>query len=430
MRILYQRCCGLDIHKNKIVACVMATDPLTGQVGVRKKEFGAWLKALRDLRFWLQSQKVTHVAMESTGVYWKPVWNVLEGRFTILLVNSKHFRGVPGRKTDMIDAEWLADLLRCGLLKSSFIPPKEIRELRDLTRWRVHLLEDANRAQNRLEQVLEDANIKLGAVVSDTLGVCARRMIRGVIEGKRDAAWMADWGIGRLRARRKELKLALESLTTDHHRWLLKERLAAVEEIEARVARVETEIRRRIEPHQELLERLDEIPGVDEVTVWTIISELGVDMEVFQTPERAASWAALCPGNRESAGKRKSGKTRKGNRYLRRALVQVAWAVSHCKDNYLRARYWRLAGKVGKKKAALAVAHQVLKVIFLMIRDQTRYKELGGNFYDKIDPIRAKNKLITRLNALGWEVTLTPVSPLPSNLPPTPTTRTENSSCH
>jgi transposase len=413
MRILYERCCGLDIHKRKIVACVMVTDPKRGTVEVRKKEFGAYLKALRDLRFWLQAQKVTHVAMESTGVYWKPVWNVMEGRFTILLVNSKHFRGVPGRKTDMIDAEWLADLLRCGLLKSSFIPPREIRELRDLTRWRVHLLEDANRAQNRLEQVLEDANLKLGAVVSDTLGVSGRRMIRGLIEGKRDAAWMADWGIGRLRKKRDQLKLALEGSTTDHHRWLMQERLQAIEEIEARVARVEVEIRRRVAPYQELITRLAEIPGVDEITSWTIVAELGLDMEVFETPERAASWAALCPGNRESGGKRTSGKTRKGNRYIRRALVQVAWAVSHSKDTYLRAKFWRLAGKIGKKKAALAVAHHVLKVIFLMIRDQAHYQELGGTFYDRMDPIRTKNKLVNRLKALGYEVTLTPQQVLP-----------------
>ena len=372
MRTLYERCCGLDIHQNKIVACVMVTKE--GQVEARKKEFSAYLKALRDLRFWLQAQKV------------------------------------PGRKTDMIDAEWLADLLRCGLLRGSFIPPREIRELRDLTRWRVHLLADANRAQNRLVQVLEDSNIKLGAVVTDILGVSGRRMIRGLIEGKRSAGWMADWGLTRLKSKRKELKLALEGMTNDHHRWLLQERLQAVEEIEARVERVEAEIRRRVAGYQELIARLDEIPGVDEITCWTLIAELGVDMEVFQAPERVCSWAALCPGNRESAGKRHSGKTRKGNRYIRRALVQVAWAVSRTKDTYLRAKFWRLAGRVGKKKAALAVAHHVLRVVFLMIRHQAHYKELGATFYDRIDPIRTKNKLVSRLKALGYEVTLTAVS--------------------
>src|SRR3982751_286441 len=320
-----------------------------------------------------------------------------------------NFRGVPGRKTDMIDAEWLADLLRCGLLKSSFIPPKEIRELRDLTRWRVHLLEDANRAQNRLEQVLEDANIKLGAVVSDTLGVSSRRMIRGLIEGNRSVTLMAEWGLKRLRAKRQQLKLALEGLVTDHHRWLMQERLQAVEEVEARVERVEAQIRLHVAPYQELITRLSEIPGVDEVTAWTLIAELGVDMQVFETPERAASWAGLCPGNRESAGKRHSGKTRKGNRYLRRVLVQVAWAASRSKDTYLRAKYWRLAGKVGKKKAALAVAHHVLKVVFLIMRDQTSYRELGPTFYDHLDPIRTKNKLVARLQALGYTVTLAPV---------------------
>jgi len=415
MRILYSRCCGLDIHKSKIVACVMVTPPDDKPVEIRKKEFGAHLRALRQLRFWLQAQKVTHVAMESTGVYWKPVWNVLEGRLTILLVNSTHFRGVPGRKTDMIDSEWLADLLRCGLLKSSFIPPLEIRELRDLTRWRVHLLQDCNRAQNRLEAVLENANIKLGSVLSDTLGVSGRKMIRGIIDGERSPEWMADWGRGRLKATREELKLALEGLVSDHQRWLLREGLMAVEEIEARVSRIESLIRGRMAPHQELIERLSEIPGVEEVTAWTIIAELGLDMQVFETPQRAASWAALCPGNRESAGKRKSGRTRKGNRYLRRSLVQVAWAISRCKDTFLRSKYWRLAGKIGKKKAAVGMAHHVLAVAFLMIRDGTRYRDLGADYYDKADPVRTQRKLVSRLEALGYDVALTPKA-----LPPGP----------
>jgi transposase len=405
MRIVHRRCCGLDVHKNKIVACVMSADEAV-PIEVKKREFGAHTKDLKKMRQWLQACRVTHVAMESTGVYWKPVWNILENRFELLLVNASHFHGVEGRKTDQIDSEWLAELLQCGLLKASFVPPQQIRQLRDLTRLRVKLKQEQNRYQNRIEKLLEDCNLKLGTVTSDTLGVSGRKILNAVVGGRKDPGWLADYAMGRLRNKKKELESALEGHTTEHHRWLLRELLDHWDRLESSVGRIEQEIRRRLEPHQDLVQRLDAIPGVDEITAWTLIAELGLNMHQFQTPERAASWSGLCPGNHESGGKRMNGKTRKGNKWIRGALSQVGWAVSHCKDNYLRAMFWRLAARRGKKKAAIAVAHRVLKIAFFIIRDGATYRELGGDYFDKLDPGRTQRKLVQRLEALGYEVHL------------------------
>lgn len=408
MQVLYRRCCGLDIHKRSITACILNADGSPDKI-VKKREFGTYTEALRKLRFWLYANKVTHVAMESSGVYWKPVFNVLEGKVEILLVNPVHFKGVPGRKTDQIDAEWLAELLQCGLLRASFIPAREIRELRDYTRLRVQYRQERNRVQNRLEKVLEDANIKLGAVASDTLGLSGKRILRAIIQGDKDPAWMADYARGALRKKKPQLEQALRGIVTDHHRWLLKNYLDDIDHIDGKITAVEAEICRRLEPHQELLERLQQIPGVDEVTAWTLIAEIGLNMNQFQTPERLASWAGLCPGNNQSGGKRYSGRTRKGNRWLRRALTQVGWAVSHCKDNYLRSFYWRLAARRGKKRAAIAVAHRVLSIVFFLVRDGAHYRELGGSYFDQIHPEKTVQKLLKRIQKLGYEVTVSPL---------------------
>jgi transposase len=408
MQILYRRCCGLDVHKKSITACILNADNSPDKM-VKKREFATHTDALRKLRFWLYANRVTHVAMESSGVYWKPVFNVLEGKLEILLVNPVHFKGVPGRKTDQVDAEWLAELLQCGLLKASFIPPREIRELRDYTRLRVQYLQQRNRIQNRIEKVLEDANIKLGTVASDTLGLSGQRILRAIVQGDKDPGWMADYARGALRKKRAELELALRGIVTDHHRWLLDNYLDDIEHIDQKIAEIERQIRRRLEPHQELIARLDEIPGVDEITAWTLLAEIGLNMDQFQTPERLASWAGLCPGNNQSGGKRYSGRTRKGNRWLRRALTQVGWAVSHCKDNYLRSLYWRLAARRGKKRAAIAVAHRVLSIAFYMIRDGATYRELGGSYFDQIHPQKTVLKLLKRIQKLGYEVTVSPL---------------------
>jgi transposase len=412
MRIVHQRCCALDVHKTSITACILVWD---GEEAIeeRKKEFGTTKKELERLRFWLMSSRVTIVAMESAGVYWKPVWHVLERqkKFQLKLVNAQQYHGVDGQKTDQIDASWLAELLQCGLLKGSFVPPQWQRELRDLTRLRVSLIEEQNRVQNRIEKLLEDANIKLGSVASDTLGVSGRKILNAVVEGKRDPGWMADYAKGRLRARRQELEEALHGFVTDHHRRLLAMMLRQIDNLDADIASIESDIRGRLEPHQDVIGRLIEIPGFGEVSVWTIIAELGLDMKVFgDQPERAASWCGLCPGNRKSAGKRGHGRTRKGNRWIRRGLTQTAIAASNKKDTYLRSFYWRIASKRGPKKARIATAHKQLKIAFLIIRDGIRYRDLGPDHFDQRNADRTKRYLVKRLQTLGLKVTLEPAA--------------------
>jgi len=411
MRIVHQRCCALDVHKKSITACVLVWDGKEA-VEERKKEFGTWKKELERLRFWLMASKVSMVAMESAGVYWKPVWHVLERQkqFQLKLVNAQHYHGVDGQKTDQIDAAWLAELLQCGLLKGSFVPPQWQRELRDLTRLRVSLLQDQNRVQNRIEKLLEDANIKLGSVASDTLGVSGRKILNAVVDGKRDPGWMADYAQGRLRARRKELEDALHGFVTEHHRQLLALLLRQIDHLDRDIAALEVDIRKRLEAHQDLVQRLVEIPGFGEVTVWTVIAELGLDMKVFGTPERAASWCGLCPGNRKSAGKRGHGRTRKGNRWIRRGLTQSAIAASNKKDCYLRSFYWRMASKRGPKKARIATAHKQLKIAFLIIRDGTRYQDLGPDHFDRRNTEKTKRYLVQRLEGLGLKVSIEPAA--------------------
>lgn len=411
MRIVHQRCCALDVHKKSITACVLVWDGKE-LIEERKKEFGTYKKELERLRFWLMACKVSVVAMESAGVYWKPVWHVLERQkqFQLKLVNAQHYHGVDGKKTDQIDASWLAELLQCGLLKGSFVPPQWQRELRDLTRLRVSLLQDQNRIQNRIEKLLEDANLKLGSVVSDTLGLTGRKILHAIVKGDKDPGWMADYAQGRLRAKRKELEQALHGMVTDHHRMILQMLLRQSEALDRDVEELERQIRHRLAPHKDVVERLSEIPGFGEVTVWTLIAELGLDMSVFGTPERAASWSGLCPGNRKSAGKRGHGRTRKGNRWIRRGLTQAALAASHAKDTYLRSFYWRISSKRGPKKARIATAHKQLKIAFLIIRDGVRYRDLGPDHFDRRNLNRTTKYLVGRLESLGLNVTITPAA--------------------
>lgn len=405
MQILYSRCCGIDVHKDSVTVCVLV---YSGDVEpeVRKKEFATHYKALLNLKMWLLAQKVTHVAMESTGVYWKPVWQTLEGSFKLILANPYQVKNIPGRKTDARDSQWLAELLAHGLIRPSFVPPRETRDLRDLTRYRVKLTEERNRVHNRIHKVLEDACIKLDTVATDILGKSGRSMIQAIIDGQEHPDWLADRAKGTLRGKRPELRLAMRGRITDHHRLMLGELMEDLEFVERKIDRLNTAIATHAALGQ--VTRLCTIPGVDVITAWTILAELGSDMNVFSSPKHAASWAGLCPGNHESGGKRLSNRTRKGNRWLRRALTQAAWAASRKKNCYLAAFFYRKAGKHGIRKAIVALAHRILVIAFYMLRDGTDYQEAGGDYFDRLNPDRTRARLVRRLQRLGLNVFLQP----------------------
>jgi transposase len=380
-----------------------------------------------ELVDWLLEWECSHVAMESTGDYWKPIYNLLEGSFEVLLVNAKHVKHVPGRKTDVCDAQWLAELLQHGLLKASFIPPAPQRDLRDLTRYRTKQIQERTREMNRVQKLLECANIKLSSVATNIFGVSGRAMLEAIIEGHADPETMAQLAKGRLRNKLPELEKALTGLVRDHHRFLLARQLAHIDFLDEHIAEVSAEIERRIhemsqsqEPSScdteldkppsptfdQAVELLDTIPGVDKRTAELIVAELGTDMSRFPTSKHAASWAGLSPGNNESAGKRYSGRTRKGNSPLRSGLIQAAWAVSHTKNNYLSAQYRRLAGRRGKKRAIVAIAHSILVMSYHILRSQQPYKELGANYFDERKKESILHGLVKRISKLGYEVSL------------------------
>lgn len=408
MQISYRRCCGIDVHKKSVTVHVR---PPQGQTEVKplEREFRTFSRDLRRLRGWLKRYQVSEVVMESTGQYWRAVWNVLEGEIPrLVLVNPQHVKALAGRKTDRIDSERLARYLENHDLAGSFVPVREIRELRDLTRWRVHLLEELNRVKNRIGQMCEAGNIKVSSVASDLFGISGRRMLEAVAEGKRDAGWMADYARGTLRGKKKQLELALEGSFTEHQRWMLQEALGHLDSLQAQIARLESAIEQRMQPYQELLQRLLTIPGVDRITGWTILAELGPDMRVFPDARHAASWAGICPGNRESGGKRLNGRTRKANPYLRRVLCQAAWGASHSKNTYLSALYRRQRGRLGHQQAIVALAHQLLLIAYTMLRRGENYRELGADYFDQKNKPRVVNRLLERLTKLGFYVTLQP----------------------
>jgi transposase len=374
MEILILCCAGLDVHKKTVVACVSRiTDG--GEVLQQSRRFGTTTAELLALGDWLAAHGVTHVAMESTGVYWKPVFHILEGHFELMLVNAQHIKRVPGRKTDVKDAEWIAQLLQHGLLTPSFIPPPPIRELRDLTRQRTQLVRERATVANRVQKVLEDANIKLASVASDPLGVSGRAMIRALIAGQEDPDALAELARMRLRAKLPQLREALLGRVTDHHRFLLGMLLDQLEHTEGLIARFDERIAAATAPLAAAAERLRTIPGVGRQAAEVIVAEIGTDMGRFPTSGQLASWAGLCPGNDESAGKRRSGRTTKGNQWLRSVLVQVAWAAVHSKGTIFRAQYGRWSKRMGKKKALVAVGHKILVLIHKLLKTGTDYQE-------------------------------------------------------
>jgi transposase len=412
MDTLFVKVAGLDVHLKTIqvaIRCGQASGKWVRQV----RSFGTMTRDLCALADYLQSWGVTHVALEATGVLWKPVWNVLDGRFTLLLVNPRHLKKVPGRKTDVSDAEWLAQLLQHGLLRGSFVPPRPLRNLRDLTRHRAQLAGEHTRVANRIHKLLEDANVKLGAVASDVLGKSGRAMLQALLNGEQDGAKLAELALGALRGKIPQLKLALEGHCTEHHRYVLGRLLSHLHYLESQRDQFSTRIRHRL--HElvpaETQERLDAIPGVNRTTIENVIAEIGVDMTIFPDEHHLASWCGLCPGNEESAGRRLRQRTRKGNRWLRRALVEAAWAASHTKDTYLAAQYRRLAARRGKKRALVALAHTLLGIMYHLLKHPVEYHDLGPDYFDRLEPERLKRYLVRRLQMLGYEVALSAKTP-------------------
>ena len=407
MQTLVERGCGLDVHQATVVACLLIVRK-DGKVQKQLRTFGTTTRELLSLREWLLSQGCSHVAMESTGVYWKPVYAILEGALQIVVANAQHVKKVPGRKTDVKDAEWIADLLCHGLLRPSFIPPKPIRELRDLTRYRRKLVESQSAERNRLLQVLETANIKLSSVATDVFGVSGRLMLQALIEGEATPQEIAELAKRRLRSKIPALQLALEGRVEEHHRFLLKLQLQRLESVEKDLETLEQRIQKKLEPYAAQLALLDEIPGVDWTLAAVIIAELGVDMSVFENVSQLASWAGVCPGNNESAGKRKSSRIPKGNMYLKTALVEAANAAARAKGTYLRDKFYRLKARRGYKRAAVAIAHKILVSIYHMLSQQIAYHDLGDLYLDHLNQHHLTRNLVHRLERLGYSVTLTP----------------------
>ena len=390
----------MDVHKKTVVACVITPE------GRQTRTFSTMTADLLKLSDWLSGREVTHVAMESTGVYWKPVYNLLEDNFSVMVVNARHIKNVPGRKTDVKDAEWIADLLRHGLVRASFIPDRPQRELRELTRYRRSLIEERARAVNRIQKVLEGANIKLSSVATDILGVSARAMLDGLVFGRNDPKELAQMAKGKLRTKTGALEQALSGFMGDHQRAMLGSQLRHLDFLGDEIERLSQEVSERMAPLEEQMGRLDEIPGVGRRVAEEVLAEIGTDMSRFPTANHLASWAGLCPGNNESAGKRKSGRKRHGNSSLTKALVQASWAASHTKNTYPSAQYRRLASRRGSKRAVVALSHSFIVAIYYMLKEGTRYQDLGGNYFDQRSHHYAVHSSVRRIERLGYKVTI------------------------
>jgi transposase len=402
----------MDVHKKTVVACLMITDS-TGRASKEVRTFGTTTAEILALGDWLREAGCTHIAMESTGVYWKPIYNLLEAEFTLLLVNATHVRNVPGRKTDVKDSEWLADLLRHGLLRPSFVPPIPQRALRELTRYRATLIHDRARCANRVQKVLEDTNIKLASVVSDIQGVSARAMLRAILAGETNPATLADLARGRLREKRDQLLPALEGHVRDHHRFLLTALLAQIDYLDEAVETVGAEIAARMAITEEAIARLDDIPGVSRRVAEVVLAEIGSDVTRFPTAGQLASWVGVCPGNHQSAGKRYSGRTQHGNVWLRQALMEAAHGAARSKRTYLQAQYYRLAARRGRKRAIVAVAHTLVVIIYHMLKGGTLYQDLGATYFENRDRQAVTRRAVKRLERLGYSVSLAEPSAAP-----------------
>ena len=408
MRVIYERCCGLDVHKRTITACVLKWLGSEWQKEIR--QFGTMTKDLLALSDWLVGKGCTHVAMESTGVYWKPVYNILEGQFELLVVNAQHLKAVPGRKTDVRDAEWIAELLAHGLLRGSFVPPVSVRELRELTRYRTSVVCDCARTINRLQKVLEGANLKLANVVSDIRGVSARLMLEALLAGQRDTEQLASLAKGRLKEKREQLVEALSCRLQPHQSFLIAEHLAQIDYLEGAIERLSHQIEERLRPFEQQIAWLDTIPGVNRRTAEVLWAETGGDMGRFASARHLASWAGMCPGNNESAGKRRTGRTRKGSPWLRHCLIEAAHGAAHTKNKYLTSQYHRLAARRGKKKALVAVGHSILVIAYHLLTRKEAYSDLGANYFDERDRQAVTNRCLNRLQKLGYKVTLEKMS--------------------
>lgn len=401
MEILHARCAGLDVHKKTVVACAITP------AGRELRTFGTLTGDLLALGDWLAAQGVSEVAMESTGSFWKPVYNVLEGRFTLVVANARHIKAVPGRKTDVRDAEWIADLLRHGLIRASFVPDRSERELRELVRYRCSLVRERTSELNRIAKVLEGANIKLGSVASEIGGVSSRAIVAALVAGETDPAAMAELARGRLRDKREALRAALTGSIGPHQRFILGVMLEHLGELDRRIEAVSAEIKARLLELEPQLRALETIPGIGRRTAEVLVSEIGADMSRFPTARHLASWAGMCPGNDESAGKRRSGRTRKGSPWLRGALVEAAHAAGRT-QTYLGAQFHRLAARRGAKRAAVAVGHTILIVAYRLLSDATGYRDLGPGYFDQRDREHVTRRLVRRIQALGYEVSLSP----------------------
>jgi transposase len=404
MEVLYPRCAGLDVHKDSVVAhirCVSA--PQADET----RTFATQTGALIELQEWLSAHQVTHVAMEATGVYWKPVWHLLEGYFELVLANAQHIRNVPGHKTDVSDAAWIADLLAHGLISSSFVPPTPIQELRDLTRTRKQLTREISQHSSRIQKVLEDANLKLGSVLSDVLGKSGRAMLAAIIAGQSDPQRLADLAQGTARKKRSELIQALQGRVRDHHRGLLRVHLEVISTLEQAVTDVDAAMGKNLTPILDSARLLRTMPGVSDVTAHVIVAEIGVDMTRFATAAHLRSWATFCPRNDESAGKRRSTRMRKGGTWLKTTMVSAAWAAIRVKGSYLQAQFLRLKARRGPKKAIVAVAASMLTAAYHMLKNGVEYRDLGADHFTRRDRSKVIGRLVRRLTDLGCEVQLT-----------------------